>query len=51
MSDRATDAPLSVQCAAEQGLPHPDLKVQVLPGHLWPDQDPPEDQRAEADPR
>ena len=50
MSNRPTDAPLAVQRAAEQGLPHPDLQVQVLPRHLRPDQDTPEDQRVETNP-
>ena len=44
MPDRPADAPLAVQRSAEQGLPHPDLQVQVLLGHLWSDKDPPEDQ-------
>ena len=51
MPDGPTDPPLALQCSAKQRLHHPDLQVQVLPRHLRPHQDPPEDQRATADPR
>ena len=49
MSDGTSDSPLPAQCAAEQGVSHSDLQVQVLAGHLRPDQDPAEDQRAAGD--